>query len=334
MGQLGAVREKAARWVETFRGRVIARPAVRLAFEVVALTSVAALVDWRFPHIGEGAFRFSGYWIPVILLTAQYGSRGGLLATVAATAANFAQHWPSRLAAQDFYDYAGALALQPCAWLIYALVLGGLRDLQRSRADATAAELATTREGAGTIGEGLEAALAEIAKLERRMASDRATLDAFIAALSEIATRGDDDFLQSFMELVQAATGADHIMLFLRAGDGFQLAAKVLDERGQTSAPPTPPAALIADLATGRKALLWETPGAGSTASRSVCVAPVSDDSSPDLSGLLVVSLASSGGANRETMRRAERLGRLLSFWLRLLARGAPEGRVTAAMGG
>jgi hypothetical protein len=114
-----------------------------------ALTSALSLSDWRAfvpeslglclviwyfrtlipgSDIGAGSLP-NPFWIPVLLMSGQYGIMGGLFATVAASAMLLISGLPVRGATQDFYAYAGIVAAAPCAWLATALILGGLRTL-------------------------------------------------------------------------------------------------------------------------------------------------------------------------------------------------------------
>jgi hypothetical protein len=319
-------------WAETWREKTASAPFayVRVALESIALIAFFALIDLKFP---QGVFGFSPYWIPVVLITAQYGSRGGLLVTLTATAASYGLHGPSRLASQDFYDYAAALVGQPCSWLVYSLALGGLQDLHKSKEIATEDELAATREGAEAIGDGLERALVEIQKLEMRIAGDRATLDAFMGALANVDVRGENELLESFVDMVRAATGADHVMLLLCEGEGFRLAARVHDEHCPLLVLPAPPATLIEDVVATRQAVLWDCPTAALAAAKRVYVAPICRDAAQALRGLLVISRGSPDG-KRDAVRRLEQMGRLLDIFLDLMSRRVKDSASLLERGG
>ena len=110
------------------------------------------------------------YWLPVLLASCQYGVRGGMIATVVASVVYLFGLSPQS-AAQDFYAYAGTVAVHPAAWLATALVVGGLRNLHIHQYAELADELAASRRRASDLGDGLERATAEINALERRIAS-------------------------------------------------------------------------------------------------------------------------------------------------------------------
>jgi hypothetical protein len=141
-----------------------------------------------------------------------------------------------------------------------------------------------------------------------------------MGALADVDVRGENELLDSFAELVRAATGADHVTLLLCEGDGFRLAARVHDEHCPLLVLPAPPTTLIEDVVATRKAILWDCPTAALAAAKRVYVAPICRDTTQALRGLLVISRASPDG-KREAVRRAERMGRLLDIFLDLMSR-------------
>jgi len=150
----------------------------------VFLAVVAVLQRWLF-GIAEIAGLPHPYWLPVLLASCQYGVSGGLIATVMASVVYwFGLSPPS--AAQDFYAYAGTVAVQPAAWLATALVLGGLRNLHIHQSTELADQLAACRRRERDLGDGLERATAEIGALERRIAVDVSSVAALSRSLSLI----------------------------------------------------------------------------------------------------------------------------------------------------
>ena len=114
-------------------------------------------------------------WIPVLLMSAQYGIMGGLFAVIAAGGAFLATDLTARSATQDFYDYVAVAAAQPCAWFAAALVLGGLRTLHIHNEAALKEQLGETKAAADDLAGRFEDAVGEIARLEYRIATDTAT---------------------------------------------------------------------------------------------------------------------------------------------------------------
>jgi hypothetical protein len=303
---LATIREPAAKWI-----RLVRKPWSRGDFhggrwlaETLGLVALVALVQWKWPGMHAKVLGFSLYWIPVALMSGQYGSRAGLFAALAASAASLSLDWPARLAEQDFYRHVASVSAQPLAWLVYALVLGGLRDLHRARDIAARVEIATVRESAEIIADGLERGLTEINRLELRIARDEATLDAVVRALARLRLDRAPEIYVSFAQLARAATAADSVQLFRCDRGGFALAAQVGDIDGAD--PVAAPPATLADVAANRKAMTY------ACGAQNACAAPICRGAQAAVQGVIVASLAATGEDLVRAMRRVERLGQLL----------------------
>ena len=147
------------------------------------------------------------FWIPVLLMSAQYGIMGGLFAVLAAAGAFLAFELPAPSATQDYYDYAAVAAAQPCAWFAAALVLGGLRTLHMHHEAALNEQLDETKAAADDVAERLDDAVAEISRLERRIATQTATPAAFLDAVAGIDLTSRAALLASAPAFVCLATG-------------------------------------------------------------------------------------------------------------------------------
>ena len=160
------------------------------------------------------------YWLPVLLASCQYGVRGGMVATFAASVV----YWfglPPASAAQDFYTYAGTVAVHPSTWLATALVVGGLRNLHIHQYAELTDKLATSRLRASDLGEALEGATAEINALERRIASDMSSLAAWSRSLSQIDLSDRRAAAMSCGELFRIGSGARTFTIYLKDRDGY-----------------------------------------------------------------------------------------------------------------
>lgn len=169
---------------------------------------------------GDGGFAAldpNPLWIPVIFLSAQYGALGGTFAALGATAALYGVDMPHRAPSQDFYSYAGALVVQPIQWLTYAIVIGGLRSLHILRAKALQSDLEDANQAAIELADGLERALAEIERLERRIAGEAGTLSATLLSLTELDFRDAGSVVSSFAPIVSNTLNAALFTVYLGA---------------------------------------------------------------------------------------------------------------------
>jgi hypothetical protein len=193
---------------------------LRQLLETLALLAVVtALQRWFF-----SAVTFSGlphpYLLPVLLISSQYGTSGGLAAAVAASLV----YWlgfsmPS--AGQDFHAYAGTFAVQPAVWLATALVIGGLRSLHIHQFAELADQLVADRRRADELACGLERAIAEISALERRIATDMQSVAALSRSVADIDLSDRRAAVASFAELFRVGTGTSTFTIYLKDAVGY-----------------------------------------------------------------------------------------------------------------
>jgi hypothetical protein len=167
------------------------------------------------------------FWMAVMLMSAQYGVMGGLFATVLATGSFFITGLPAQSASQDFYAYAAVLAAQPCAWFGIALLLGGLRTLHIHHQTELEEQLEEARLMAEHLGEGLERALEEVARLEKRIAIDTGTLASFDEAVRRLTLRDRSTLVTSITELIRHAVRATSFSIYLEGARGLEPAGGI-----------------------------------------------------------------------------------------------------------
>ncbi|MDB5656750.1 MAG: hypothetical protein JWQ94_4363 [Tardiphaga sp.] len=183
--------------------------------EILLLVVVIAIWRSRSVDIADFPGLPHPYWLVVLLASCQYGTTGGLIATIMACFPYwFERELPS--ATQDFYSYAGAVAVQPAAWLATALVLGGLRNLHMHQQKQLARQLSVSRRQAGDLGKGLSQATAEINALERRIAVDVGTVSALVRQLAVVEMSNRRAAAASFGEIFRIAAGVSECTIYLR----------------------------------------------------------------------------------------------------------------------
>jgi hypothetical protein len=186
---------------------------------LVAISLAGPLLPSSFADVGTPAHSF---WIPVMLMSCQYGIMGGLFATLAATAGLFVNGLPPQSAAQDFYAYAGVVAAQPCAWFAAALVLGGLRTLHIHHLSDLRDRFEQTARMAEDFAGALTRAVSEIERLEHRIATDCSTLDGFLHSLARLDLRDRRSLLASVVDIIRFGVGASSFVIYLRRAHGLE----------------------------------------------------------------------------------------------------------------
>jgi hypothetical protein len=194
----------------------------RFVPETLGLLTVIEFVRGLLDASAPGASSMPhAFWIPVLLMAAQYGIMGGLFAACAASLLFVATDLPAQSAAQDFYDYAAFAAVQPCAWFATALVLGSLRTLHLHQRAQLEDRLEETKAAAEEFAERLTEAAREIALLEQRIAADTATTPVLLDAFAKADLSSRQALLASFADVFRHGAGADSFAIYLRDGDAF-----------------------------------------------------------------------------------------------------------------
>lgn len=177
-----------------------------------------------------GGNRFAGvephpFWIVVALISVQYGSLGGAWATIVATAALHLGAPPAEMPG-DFYVRAGEFARAPFLWLGFALTVGGLRTLQIAHMLGVRDALQDAQEREGIVRDGMRRAVAEIERLETRVAADTRTSDDVLAAAGDFVEAPEFD-PQRAAGFAAIAIGATDLSLLRQEADGMQEVARV-----------------------------------------------------------------------------------------------------------
>ena len=198
--------------------------------ESLGLLAIIVLVQSWTVHAAAGASAMPHpFWIPVLLMSGQYGIMGGLFAAVAASAVFLVDGLPVQLATQDFYDYAAIAAAQPCAWFGSALVLGGLRTLHMHHHADAQARLEQTLRTAEHLADGLERAVDEVERLEHRIATDYTTITALLDSLAKLDPTDPPTLLSSIAEVIRFGVGATSYTIYLKGTNGFEPCHGVVD---------------------------------------------------------------------------------------------------------
>jgi hypothetical protein len=253
------------------------------------------------------------YWLPVLLASCQYGVSGGMIATVAASAVYFFGLSPPS-ATEDFYSYAGMVAVQPAAWLATALVLGGLRNLHIHQSAELTDQLAASRRRANDLSNGLERATAEINALERRIAFDMSSAAALSRGFSLINMSDRRAAAMSFGEVFRVGTGTATFTAYVKESEAYVPVWAVEEDTPRSTKSIEPiPLATIESMMTesAGRGTTCDAEGSNSRVERCVIRVPPSDIGSEPLAAIVCERQTSQDA--RQFHRRAEELGRALA---------------------
>jgi hypothetical protein len=173
----------------------------RWALELFLLFSLLLLVGFALPGVARlSSLSPHPFWIPVLLLSVQYGTSGGITAALCAIVLAWLIGWPTQGGGEDFYDYSLRIWREPILWLAAALILGGFRSQHLYKLDALHAQLANADIQRQSIANLFNTLKSHCEDLERRVAcaQDR-SIEAGLAVLN--------DLRESSLENAQEALG-------------------------------------------------------------------------------------------------------------------------------
>ena len=111
------------------------------------------------------------FWLPVIILSLQYGTTGGLLATVVCSALHALLQVNQVEPPGDYYAVWLRVWLEPALWTGTALVLGGLRTRQIQREEELGQRLQSAENRARSLFSYNEMIVEQLRDLERHVAT-------------------------------------------------------------------------------------------------------------------------------------------------------------------
>ncbi len=195
--------------------------------ELLAFFALAFAID--FALFGGGRFQAvqpHPFWIPVILLSVQYGTSEGLLAAVTSTVALLLGALPPQLFGQDIFDYLAGVSATPLMWCIAAIVVGELAARRRRRLEQTERALAETREEADGLADAYANARQTKDRLEARLAGELKTTLALYEGARAVERASAGDVLRGAVDLTRGVLGPEKFSIFLLNGDMLEAAVQ------------------------------------------------------------------------------------------------------------
>jgi hypothetical protein len=177
---------------------------MRGKYEACFLFLLLMIVEWLIPGPASLAqVTPHPFWLPVILMSVQYGSGTGLIVAALATALSWLAGWPAQTSQEDFYTYSMRVWREPVLWIGAAIVIGGLRNRQIRERLALEERLHQTENQRDTIAGFCHELQEGLTTHERQAAMARAgSIEAGLASLQQIRATNE---LQTVRSLIQAA---------------------------------------------------------------------------------------------------------------------------------
>lgn len=270
-------------------------PPLTAVFELAVIVALFLLIDLLWPTLDIHNLQPSVYWLPVLLLTLQYGTVSGSIAAVVAIAATFAlSTMPEQGVGENEFTYRLRILAQPILWIGTAVLLGQFRMIQiaakreltervtelesqgrtladyatrlRGRCDALELEIVARRPGDG---EGL---LSALARLRSGIGSPQAAAEACLAAVAPGGTASLYARTPAGLQRVLSAGWPGSAAWLEALPPGHPLHGAVIEERRSLS--------------------VLDAVDEGALAGQGLAAVPVIDPASGRVSGLIKVEMA------------------------------------------
>jgi hypothetical protein len=269
-------------------------------------------------------------WLPVLLLSSQYGTMAGVTAAVASMVVHWLAGAPPQAGAEDIYDYLYRVWREPTLWLVAAVVLGGFRDQQAKRTEALRARLVEADAQLRSIGDLADQLRAHCETLERQIAcaADR-SIEVGLAALAEVRKAGPETLKPALARAMEMLVGpASYLLLTLRDGR-LAVDGEISGAAGDAKEPRIEllPEALEAELLRGRRLLsIRNSEAVGRLAGVGLIAAPILTPTGDRLIGVLLIQ-------SMDPMRLTEATEHSLCVLCRELCEALSRGRVSYSFG-
>ena len=217
----------------------ILRPRIRTAAAVECLVflTVALALDWVF--FGGLRFRdftYHPFWLPVLLVTVQYGTDAGLMAAALSTVSLLAGNLPPQAVSDDRFAWLFGVVKLPLMWFCAAVLLGELRRRQIIERDKLRQDLAGAGEREQALAEAYRRLDQAKRALEVRVAGQLRTAVGIYEAAKAIEKLEPAEVLLGVSTLVRSVMNPEKFSVFLLRNGVLELSFS----EGWTSSDPFP----------------------------------------------------------------------------------------------
>jgi len=155
------------------------------------------------------------FWIPVILLTVQYGTIEGMIAASAALFFYVLLGWSPQGGGEEFYAYITRISAEPALWIISAAVFGTFRDRQIRLVAQLQQDLRRAGEQRDSIGDFCRKTQSLNKKLQRQIASQNlCSVQKAHEEIQALYEADGEDFWTVISNCVNLLIGAEKFSLY------------------------------------------------------------------------------------------------------------------------
>jgi len=164
------------------------------------------------------------FWFIILLISGQYGTKEGLIVTIAASLILLANNIPPQEFSQDRYDYWFSLIQRPLLWFIMAVLLGELRMRHLRERNTLRQEVADAHRRETVITNDYHRLQRFKEDLEVRVASQLDSVLTIYEVARAIQKVEPDEVLRGVIQVVNTMMNPKKFSLFLLKNDQLELA--------------------------------------------------------------------------------------------------------------
>ena len=201
-------------------------PGIKLsAFVEITLFMVIAIAADHYFFAGDRYWSIypHPFWLPVILLSVQYGTTPGMMAAGISSILLFTGDFPQQDMGQDYFNYLFTLSARPLMWFVTSIVLGELTNRHVQNRIELVNALISEKQRADDMTDAYKESDATKTRLEEHIASQvKSSVSAFVLA-GTMNVRQYDEALSDSTELVQHTTNARKFAFYFLEEEGLRV---------------------------------------------------------------------------------------------------------------
>ncbi len=184
--------------------------------EILTFYGIAMIVDYlffdgtRFRDIQPHPF-----WLPVILIAAQYGLREGIISAAIASILLTVGNLPAHSLLTDKYTYLFAVTWQPMLWFIVSLLIGAMRTRHINERSNLITQLEQIKEQHQNTQNSFKQLEHTKHILDARIASQISTASMAFHSARKLYQMDDNKVLANLSELVKTILSASKFSIYL-----------------------------------------------------------------------------------------------------------------------
>ena len=194
---------------------------IRGIAEFGLIAGLLVIWEWSLPgSTNLSSMSPQPYWIPVILLSAQYGTASGLAAAAATFGLSVILGLPQPVSTENYYAYLLRIFSEPVLWIGAAIVLGEMRSRELRRYEGLKLAIAEASQQRSAISKYCKVLMRHTRNLERQLATtEQNSIRLGLSHLAELRQSDLGQLRPALERVVKSLIGAARFSVYLHHGE-------------------------------------------------------------------------------------------------------------------